>query len=215
MAKCGRRRFLFESGKMALGAAAGTALLAAPRSSQAVSPNEKIVVGVVGIRGRGSALSHGLRLAQGLRGGVSGRRGCHAVRRGNVAAATRSNFPPSSAAHAADGIDKGPGQSAEDRAGLPPHPRRQVGRRGGRSPRPTIGTRWPRSGLARPARTCTWRSRSATAPGKAARWSRRPASTSASCRWARKAAAPPVMPRRGSTSRTASWERSTSAACST
>ena len=41
-----------------------------------------------------------------------------------------------------------------------------------RSPRPTTGTRWPRSGRSRRARTCTWRSRSATTCTRAACWSR-------------------------------------------
>ena len=55
-------------------------------------------------------------------------------------------------------------------------------------PRPTTGTRWSRSGPCRPARTCTSKSRSATTSAKAAAWSRPPASTTASARPARNAA---------------------------
>jgi predicted dehydrogenase len=54
-----RREFLDRSTQMGLGMTAGTALFAAAGSAKAVSPNEKIVVGVVGAGGRGSALAMG------------------------------------------------------------------------------------------------------------------------------------------------------------
>ena len=59
MSTVDRRQFLCQAGKTALSAAAGASLLAAPRRAKAVSANEKIVVGVVGIQGRGSTLTMG------------------------------------------------------------------------------------------------------------------------------------------------------------
>ena len=53
---------------------------------------------------------------------------------------------------------------------------------------PITGTRWRRSGPARRARTSTSRSRPATTFSKATRWWRPRASTTAWCRWARRAA---------------------------
>lgn len=52
-----RREFLRKSGKLTLGLAVGGAAITAPRRAKAVSPNEKIVIAVVGVRGRGAALS--------------------------------------------------------------------------------------------------------------------------------------------------------------
>ena len=54
-----RREFLDRSTQVGLGMAAGAALFAAPRVAKAVSPNEKITVGIVGVGGRGSALAMG------------------------------------------------------------------------------------------------------------------------------------------------------------
>ena len=59
---------------------------------------------------------------------------------------------------------------------------------------PTTGTRWPRSGRCRPARTSTSRSRSATTSAKAGGSSRPPASTTGSARPARRAAARTASP---------------------
>jgi predicted dehydrogenase len=59
MSVVNRRQFLSQTGKTALGAVTGASLLASPRGAKAISANEKIVVGVVGIQGRGSALAMG------------------------------------------------------------------------------------------------------------------------------------------------------------
>lgn len=53
MAKIGRRRFLARSKQVGLGAAAGALLLGVPKPVKALDAHEKIVLGVVGIRGRG------------------------------------------------------------------------------------------------------------------------------------------------------------------
>lgn len=55
-----RRDFLSASGR--LGMAAGASLWTVPRRAKAVSPNEKIRIGVVGIRGRGHLLAMGFAL---------------------------------------------------------------------------------------------------------------------------------------------------------
>jgi len=52
-----RRQFLARSGAVASGTVAGASLLAITRSAGAVSPNEKIVLAIVGIRGRGNQLA--------------------------------------------------------------------------------------------------------------------------------------------------------------
>jgi len=57
-----RRRFLANTGRLEPGAAAGASLLASPARAKGVSPNEKITLGVVGIRGRGHLLAMGFAL---------------------------------------------------------------------------------------------------------------------------------------------------------
>ena len=54
-----RRAFLAQSTAVASGAVGMASALSMPRSSRASSPNDKIVLGVVGIRGRGYALAMG------------------------------------------------------------------------------------------------------------------------------------------------------------
>ena len=54
-----RREFVSQTGRLALGAAAGTSVFAAPARAKTISANEKVVVGIVGLRGRGSVLSQG------------------------------------------------------------------------------------------------------------------------------------------------------------
>lgn len=54
-----RREFLARSTAFASGAIPAASVLNAPRSARAVSPNDKITLGIVGIRGRGYALSTG------------------------------------------------------------------------------------------------------------------------------------------------------------
>ena len=54
-----RREFLARSTVAASGALGAASVLTARNSARAVSPNEKIVLGIVGIRGRGYALSMG------------------------------------------------------------------------------------------------------------------------------------------------------------
>ena len=55
-------KFLARSGKVGLGAAAGASCSASPNRSAALSANEKIVLGIVGIRGRGHLLAMGFAL---------------------------------------------------------------------------------------------------------------------------------------------------------
>ncbi|MHB8898211.1 MAG: Gfo/Idh/MocA family protein [Thermoguttaceae bacterium] len=59
MASIQRRTFLTGAGRATLGAAMGAACWTSARPGRAVSPNEKIVVAMVGIRGRGYALTMG------------------------------------------------------------------------------------------------------------------------------------------------------------
>jgi len=54
-----RRDFLARSTALASGTLGAASVLTAQRSARAVSPNEKIVLGIVGVRGRGYALSMG------------------------------------------------------------------------------------------------------------------------------------------------------------
>ncbi|HUT95462.1 MAG TPA: Gfo/Idh/MocA family oxidoreductase [Thermoguttaceae bacterium] len=62
MTKLDRRRFLARSGQAGLGAVAGTSLVGVPKPVRALGANEKIVLGVVGIRGRGHLLAMGFAL---------------------------------------------------------------------------------------------------------------------------------------------------------
>ena len=103
---------------------------------------------------------------------------------------------------------EGPGQGRRVRAGHPQGRRRQVRSTSSASPRRTTGTPWPPSGPCRPARTSTSRSRSATTSAKAGASSRRPASTTASARPARRAAAWPACARPSPSSTPASSARS-------
>ena len=54
-----RREFLERSTAAGLGLAAASALLTAARPARAVAANDKIVLAVMGIRGRGAALAQG------------------------------------------------------------------------------------------------------------------------------------------------------------
>ena len=56
MQNINRRRFLSRSAKSVVGLSAGAAALGARRTAQAASANEKIVLGVIGVGGRGSSL---------------------------------------------------------------------------------------------------------------------------------------------------------------
>ncbi|MFH1919498.1 MAG: Gfo/Idh/MocA family oxidoreductase [Planctomycetota bacterium] len=62
MAKIDRREFLTRSKQVGLGAAAGASLLAVPKPVRGLNANEKIVLGIVGIRGRGHLLAMGFAL---------------------------------------------------------------------------------------------------------------------------------------------------------
>ena len=62
MNRINRREFLDRSKKAAVGVAASAAMLSSGRSGRAVSPNEKIVIAAVGIRGRGHLLAMGFAL---------------------------------------------------------------------------------------------------------------------------------------------------------
>ena len=62
MTKIDRRKFLARSKRLGLGAVAGTSLLAVPKPVRGLSANEKIVLGIVGIRGRGHLLAMGFAL---------------------------------------------------------------------------------------------------------------------------------------------------------
>jgi len=59
MTSMNRRKFLSSASHIGVGAAAGTVGLFSARQGRAVSPNEKVIVGMVGIRGRGYALTMG------------------------------------------------------------------------------------------------------------------------------------------------------------
>ena len=62
MTKVNRREFLSRSKQIGLGAAAGASLLGVPKPVRGLSANEKIVLGMVGIRGRGHLLAMGFSL---------------------------------------------------------------------------------------------------------------------------------------------------------
>jgi len=62
MAGIHRRKFLVQVRKAGVGVAAGAAVLTSTKSARPSSPNEKIVLGMVGIRGRGALLSMGFAL---------------------------------------------------------------------------------------------------------------------------------------------------------
>ncbi|MHC4403370.1 MAG: Gfo/Idh/MocA family protein [Planctomycetota bacterium] len=62
MRQIDRRRFLARSQRIGLGAAAGAAVLSVPKPVRALGANEKIVLGIVGIRGRGHLLAMGFAL---------------------------------------------------------------------------------------------------------------------------------------------------------
>ena len=62
MAKIDRREFLARSKQVGVGAVATASLVSGAGSARAVSPNEKIVLGSVGIRGRGALLAMGFAL---------------------------------------------------------------------------------------------------------------------------------------------------------
>ena len=59
MTTINRRKFLRHSGKAGLGLAAGLTILDRAASVRATPANEKIVMAVVGVRGRGSSLAPG------------------------------------------------------------------------------------------------------------------------------------------------------------
>ena len=58
-AKTNRREFLAESQQLGIGVAAGAMLGTSPLGETKVSANEKIVVAVVGVRGRGYCVGMG------------------------------------------------------------------------------------------------------------------------------------------------------------
>jgi len=62
MTKVTRRQFLQHSKQLGIGASVGATLLTHPGRAKAVSPNEKPVLGIVGIRGRGHLLAMGFAL---------------------------------------------------------------------------------------------------------------------------------------------------------
>jgi predicted dehydrogenase len=62
MTKIDRREFLARSKRAGVAAAAGASLLAVPKPVRGLSANEKIVLGMVGIRGRGHLLAMGFSL---------------------------------------------------------------------------------------------------------------------------------------------------------
>jgi len=62
MSQIDRRQFLARSKQIGAGVAVGGALAAVPKPARAVSANEKIILGMVGIRGRGALLSMGFAL---------------------------------------------------------------------------------------------------------------------------------------------------------
>ena len=161
MSRTTRRRFLEESMiATAAAVAAGSSVprRRRPRSTKRASANDTIRHAVIGCRIRGARARRRVRPAGGRRGRLRLRSRPRARRRA---------WPPRSR-RAGPPAQGGPGPARDLR--------RQVGGRRLRSPRRTTGTRWPRSGPCRPARTSTSRSRSATTSAKAG----------ASCRWREK-----------------------------
>ena len=59
MNEISRRQFLNRSKRMGAALAGGTAVSTWPRVSRATSANEKIVLAIIGVRGRGQALATG------------------------------------------------------------------------------------------------------------------------------------------------------------
>ena len=57
--KTNRREFLAESKDVGIGIATGALLVTSSQSTRAASANDKIVLGVVGIRGRGYCVGMG------------------------------------------------------------------------------------------------------------------------------------------------------------
>ena len=57
MQKLDRRSFLIRSQQAGLALAAGSSLLTLTKRAGAAAPSEKIILGVIGVRGRGSQLA--------------------------------------------------------------------------------------------------------------------------------------------------------------
>ncbi len=110
MSALNRREFVTRTGRLALGAAAGASLLGGTGSAKSVSANEKVVVGIVGLRGRGSVLSQGF----------AARRDCHVAYLADVdttifdqkaPAAFVDNFPADFRGTRLEGVTKAQGKA--------------------------------------------------------------------------------------------------------
>ena len=188
MSQITRREFVGQSIQGTALAAAAATLPSAVRGARRRAANEKVVLALLGAGGRGTHVIQGLASLANVETkyvcDLEDDRGPRGPRRPSKKIARQA--PPDHQGHAHRCSTTRTCTAWSSR-------------------RPSSGTRWPRSGPARPARMCTSRSASRGASKKAARWSRPPASTSGSSRPVRSIAAGRTWPPRGSTSRTASW----------
>ena len=165
MSALDRRRFLQAS------AASVAALSALTAAGAADKPNEKIVLAVIGVHGRGRGLLQRLLRLR---------------RRGDRLHLRSGRATSSPALKALNEADRSGSRRSRRTSAASSRTRTLTP---SSSPRRTTGTPWPPSGPARPASTSTSRSRSRTTASRAGAWSRPPASTTASCRSARSGAA--------------------------
>ena len=149
----------------------GAAAAASSTMRAAKSPNDTVRVACVGLRGRGKATSGLHQPAE--------RRYCRDLRRRRIRPERR---------HESGGEERQ--ESAHDLHRSAQASGRQIDRRRSRSRRPITSTRCRPSGRARQAKTCTSRSPARTICSKRSRLSRRPASTTAWCSRAARAAPP-------------------------
>ena len=200
MTRLNRREFLDRSKTTALGLAAGVTIL----------EERRLGLGRAGQR-QGRAGDGRRRRARHDAGA-----GLPRSRRLRRSPTSATSTQPSSPPRAKADRPSHQGKEPQVRAGLPQGARRQVGRRGRRRHARPLARPGHRLGL--PGRQGRLRREAghATAAGKAARWSRRRGSTSASCRSARRTAAPPYnMAAKQVHRRGQARARSTSAASST
>ena len=182
-----RREFLDRSKQAGLGLAAGITILSNAQSVWAAPANDRIILAQVGCGGRGGSLAPAF------------------AERGDC----RYAYCCDPYLPRAEGLAKAsqPAGNAQGAFRLPRDAGRQVGRRGGRRHARPLAR--PGHGLGLPGRQGRLRREAAHAiiAGKAARWSRPRGSTSGSCRWACRTAAPPTTWRPRSTSRRASSDK--------
>ena len=156
-----RRSFI----QTAAAATVGFSAIGAP-AIQAQGANDKIVLAVMGVNGRGSQLA---RLLAGMPN----------TEVGYIVDVDDKAIAKGLAAVAKGGQTRAPKTSKDIRKVL-----EDKASTGSWSRPRTTGTRRPPSWAAPPARTCTWRSRVATTRARANCWSLPPAATTASSRWA-------------------------------